>query len=172
MVFQLYRNTTKIIRHYHLPSPRPTHQGDQWWLVPKKKGALDISWRFFKSIISNVLSLSIYCQSFPSSTFVVSFRFILLIFMPFCLAKLVFRGLHHFEENFLRVTGWYGSNSGDSLRKLSKLQPLFIAVSKGRGEVGGGRGMKITVKLTWSPRRLFNILMIPFHQQFIGSQLY
>ena len=74
---------------------------------------------FFKFIISNVLSLSIYCQSFPSPTFVVSFRFILLIFMPFCLAKLVFRGLHHFEENFLRVTGWYGSNSGDSLRKLS-----------------------------------------------------
>ena len=45
-------------------------------------------------VIVNLLSI----LSIP--TFVVSSRFILLIFMPFYLAKLVFSGLHNFEENF------------------------------------------------------------------------
>ena len=81
---------------------------------------------FFKFIIS-------HCHSFLSSTFVVSFSFILLIFMSSCLAKLVFCGLYHFEEySFARS----GSNCGDSHRELSKLQPYFIAVGRegGRGE--------------------------------------
>ena len=53
--------------------------------------------------------------------------------MSSCLAKLVFCGLYHFEEySFARS----GSNCGDSLRELSKLQPYFIAVGRegGRGE--------------------------------------
>ena len=86
----------------------------------------------------------------------------LLIFISFCLAKVVLLSLYHFEEN---VFACYRSNCGDSLRKLSKLQPYFIAVGRGVWRF-------VTLKLTWSPRRLFNILRIPFHQQFIGSQFY
>ena len=73
----------------------------------------------------------------------------LLIFISFCLAKVVLLSLYHFEEN---VFARYGSNCG----------------------WGGGvwRFCNVTLKLTWSPRRLFIILMIPSHQQFIGSQFY
>ena len=115
---------------------------------------------FFKFIIS-------HCHSFPSSTFFVSFRFILLIFMSSCLAKLVFCGLYHFEEySFARS----GSNCGDSHRELSKLQPYFIAVGREGGKGGGvWRFCSVTAKFTWSPRRLFNILRI---SSLISSQFY
>ena len=74
----------------------------------------------------------------------------LFIFISFCLAKVVLLSLYHFEEN---VFARYGSNCG------------------GRGG-GVWRFCCVTLKLTWSPRRLFNILRIPSHQQFIGSQFY
>ena len=73
--------------------------------------------------------------------------------MPFYLAKLVFSGLHNFEENFFARYRM--------IRFKFRWQPpetLWLC--------------SVAAKFIWTPRKLFFILMIPSHQQFISSQFY
>ena len=73
--------------------------------------------------------------------------------MPFYLAKLVFSGLHNFEENFFARYRM--------IRFKFRWQPpetLWLC--------------SVAAKFIWSPRKLFTILMIPSYQQFISSRFY